>query len=81
MPKHSLFSDSPKAAATPGIFYLLCQFDILQTVEQSILWSFLHPVVTSWSIMAVRAQVDKTKQRKLNFWVLEFMTNASIMYM
>ena len=31
--------------------------------------------------MAVRAQVDQTKQRKLNFGVLESTTNASIMYM
>ena len=31
--------------------------------------------------MAVRAQVDQTKQRKLNCCVLESTTNASIMYM
>ena len=31
--------------------------------------------------MAVRAQVDQTKQRKLNLLVLESTTNASIMYM
>ena len=37
------------------------------TIDQSILSSFLQPVVTNWSIMAVRAQVDQTKQRKLNF--------------
>ena len=31
--------------------------------------------------MAVRAQMDQTKQRKLNIWVLESTTNAPIMYM
>ena len=31
--------------------------------------------------MAVRAQVDQTKQQKLNFCVLESTTNLSIMYM
>ena len=39
-------------------------------IDQSTVWSFLHPVVTYWSIMAVRVQIDQTKQRKLNreYW-------------
>ena len=35
------------------------------SIDQYILWSFLHPVATNWSILAVRAQTDKTAKIKL----------------
>ena len=54
----------PKSAT---VFATVVEMLVLVAIDQSIIWSFLHPVVTNWSIMAVRAQMDQTKQPKMIF--------------
>ena len=78
---HTEVSDGPCFAFLPSfiwaqvIFYQ--SFPLTVYIDQSTMWSLLYPMVTWWSIMAVRAQMEEAKASRIQPWVHRIHDNSS----
>ena len=61
-------------------YWIYCKLETTRRIDQSTIWTFRHSMVTNWSIIATRAQMEQVRPKEFSLKNMKSTKDQSITY-